>query len=204
MDRAVGQHRLDPVDQRRASGRSAAPACRRHWSRPARRPSRCPWRPASAGSAAPRRDRLVQRLQDHAGLGHDARSRPGRSSGCGSSAAATGSAPSRPPAASRRRPSRCCRPAAPAATPCSAARRDHRGDFLGRSRLRGSQPTGHASGRASRSAMARFRPHRSRHATSAEAGRGPRRSTWRWLMASASSGRSARRHRRGGPACRLG
>ncbi len=54
MDRAVGQHRLDPVDQRRASGRSAAPACRRHWSRSARRSSRCPWRRGSAESAVPR------------------------------------------------------------------------------------------------------------------------------------------------------
>ena len=33
VDRAVGQHRLDPRDQRRASSRTSAPGCRRHWSR---------------------------------------------------------------------------------------------------------------------------------------------------------------------------
>ena len=48
---AVGQHRLDARAPASASCRSAAPGCRRHWSRPARRSSPSPWRRASAGSA---------------------------------------------------------------------------------------------------------------------------------------------------------
>ena len=53
VDRAVGQHRLDARRPARASCRSAAPACRRRWSRPARRSSRCPRAPSVSGKRRP-------------------------------------------------------------------------------------------------------------------------------------------------------
>ncbi len=52
MHAAVRQHRLDAATSPRID-RSAAPACRPHWSRRGHRRSHCPSPPASAESAAP-------------------------------------------------------------------------------------------------------------------------------------------------------
>ena len=123
VDRSVGQHRLDPRDQRRASSPSAAPACRRRWSRPGRRSSPIRARPASAGSAAP------PRPPRRGGRPGSPRPPPPPDSSAPISRADAVHPPERQDqrrSVGRRRRAadhrRVARPAAPARTPCSRAR----------------------------------------------------------------------------------
>ena len=60
-DAAVGQHHLEPEHQARASCRSAAPRCRRRWSRCCRRSCSCPPSRGTAGTAGRPRPRLPGR-----------------------------------------------------------------------------------------------------------------------------------------------
>ena len=143
----------------RASCRSAAPGCRRHWSRRGRRSSPSPWRRASAGSARPA---AAPPRADRRGSPRPRRPRcPPRRRGARiavHAAAATAAAP-RPLASGRRaadhrgvaalRHERHAR---------LGAKRDHRRDLSPRRRREQGRGRGHDSGRASRSATARVAP----------------------------------------------